>query len=263
MTDRFVDERPARLARQHDGVRPRGRGLRTDIQHRATRRSLGGLAHGVLDEHLEAERAAHRLESGLEHGAVPRDDVHREVDAHAGIGAVDAVAVRDQDLLHALGVGHRRLRHTRVMLSGDLVGEPQQCDFALHRHGSGVDRDRMWSRKLIGREPRGFVEAGSVGHAAGGAPGDGHDVVNVGHVAVGVDRLLAAHDADAGSLVDAGDRVLDPLIIEDELQRLAPFPEQLGPIATARQCGADRALYIAYGHDRRARDGECDDRPLP
>jgi hypothetical protein len=44
--------------------------------------------------------------------------------------------------------------------------------------------------------------------------------------------------AHTGALIDTGDRVLDPLVVEDELQRLAPLPEELGPIAAARQCGA-------------------------
>jgi len=107
------------------------------------------------------------------------------------------------------------------------------------------------------------MKAGSVGHAARRPSRDRHDVVRVRHVAVRVNRLLAVHHSNAGSLVDTGDRVLDALIVEDELQGFVSFPEELGPVATTRQRGTKCALDIADGHDRRARDGECDDRPLP
>jgi hypothetical protein len=90
-----------------------------------------------------------------------------------------------------------------------------------------------------------------------------HDVVDVGHVAVRVYRLLPLDDAHAGALIDTGDRVLDALVVEHELQGLVAFPEELGPVAAARQRGAKRALDVSDGHDRRARGGECDDRPLP
>src|SRR5688572_11642962 len=147
---------------------------------------------------------------------------------------MDSVAVGDQDLLHALGVRHRGLRNPRIVGPGDLVREAQERHFALHRHDSGVDRDRMWSRNVVWHEPGALVEARFVGHAARRTTGDGHDVVRVGHVAVRVHGLLAMDHAYPGALIDTGDRVFDALVVEHELQRLVTFPEQLGPIATAR-----------------------------
>jgi len=75
-------------------------------------------------------------------------------------------------------------------------------------------------------------------------------IVAVGDVAVRVCRPLAVRDANAGALVDAGDRVLDLVVIEDELQRLVPFPEELRPVTAARQCRAQGAFRVARRNDR-------------
>ena len=95
-----------------------------------------------------------------------------------------------------------------------------------------------------------------------GSTGFGQDQdARVGHVAVRVHGLLAVNHADPGSLVNTGDRVLDAPIIEHELQRLVPFPEELGPIATSRQRGAERLSCFARADRRSACDCCGDDRP--
>src|SRR5713101_7874670 len=124
------------------------------------------------------------------------------------------------------------------MRARGLVRQAQEGDFPLDGNGPRVDRYRMRSRQVVRNEAGRLMEARSVGHAARRATRDGHDVVDVGHVAVRVDGLLAAHDANAGALIDTGYRVLDALIVEHELQGLVAFPEELGPVAAARQRGA-------------------------
>src|SRR5438876_1212002 len=81
--------------------------------------------------------------------------------------------------------------------------------------------------------PAGAGWAPTLSPAARRAARDGHDVVDICDVSVRVQGLVAARDSDAGSLVDAGDRVLDALIVEHELEGLVPFPEQLGPVTAA------------------------------
>jgi hypothetical protein len=94
------------------------------------------------------------------------------------------------------------------------------------------------------------VELAAVRDAARRAAREGQHIVGVGHVAVRVGRSLAVRDADAGALVHAGDGVLDLVVIEDKLKRLVTFPEQLSPVATARQGGAQRALRVTRGDSR-------------
>jgi hypothetical protein len=65
------------------------------------------------------------------------------------------------------------------------------------------------------------------------APGKGHEVVDIGDVAVRVGRALAAGDADARALIDTRDRILDAAVVEDQLKRLVTLPEELSPIATS------------------------------
>src|SRR5436305_1896212 len=65
------------------------------------------------------------------------------------------------------------------------------------------------------------------------AAGEGDEVVDIGHVRIRVGRSLAAGHADAGTLIDPADRVLDVVVVEDELQGLVPLPEKLGPVAAA------------------------------
>ena len=61
--DGLVDERPAGLARQDDRVRPRGCGLGADVEDGPPRRVPGRLLDRFVGQHLEAGRAAKRLEA--------------------------------------------------------------------------------------------------------------------------------------------------------------------------------------------------------
>ena len=92
---------------------------------------------------------------------------------------------------------------------------------------------------------------------------EGHDVIAIGHVAVRVGRALSAREADARALVDAADRVLDTAVVEHELERLVPLPEQFREVAAAGERGAKRALGVALGNDTRTRDQQCADALSP
>src|SRR5712692_1960618 len=240
VADGFVDERAAGFAGEHDRVRPGGRRLGADVQHGARRRRRGGLGDHVVVQHLEAARAADRLEARLEHVAVPSYDVYREVGAYARVRPVQALAGRDEHVLHALGVHDGDLADTRVVGAGDFVRAAQQRHLALHRDGPRVDRYRMWARKLVGSEAGRLVQAGPVDDTACRTTGDGHDVVDVGDVPVRIDHAFPMHDADTGSLVDTGDRIFDVPIVEDELERLVALPEDLRPLAASRERRAQR-----------------------
>src|SRR5438552_2783518 len=63
VADRFVDQRPTGLARQDDGVGAGWCRLGANVEHRPPRCALRGVTNGVLGEHLEAPRAADRLET--------------------------------------------------------------------------------------------------------------------------------------------------------------------------------------------------------
>src|SRR5687767_3602265 len=126
VTDGFVDEGAPRLARQDDGVRAGGRRLGGDVLYCAPRRGARAVLDRLLGHRLEAARAAHGLEPGLEHLALLRDDDEREIRAHARVRAVPAIAVGDDDLLDALGVIDRDLVHPGVGRARDLVRAAQE-----------------------------------------------------------------------------------------------------------------------------------------
>jgi hypothetical protein len=88
------------------------------------------------------------------------------------------------------------------------------------------------------------VEAASGIHAGGRAARECDDIVDAGDVPVRIDRALAIDDADAGALIDAGDRVFDATVVEHELQSLVPFPEELREVAATRERGTQRALGV-------------------
>jgi hypothetical protein len=115
--------------------------------------------------------------------------------------------------------------------------------------------------KLVRLGLVGFVELAAFGDASGGAPGEGHQVIDIGNVAVGVRGALATRDADARALIDSRDRVLDAAVVEDQLKRLVTLPEELSPIATSRERGANRLSRLARADRRPARDCCGDDRP--
>jgi len=105
------------------------------------------------------------------------------------------------------------------------------------------------------------VELAAFGDASRRAPGEGHEVVDVGDVAVRVGRALAARYADARALIDSRDRVLDAAVVEDQLKCLVTLPEELSPIATSRKRGAERLSRFARADRRPTRDCCSDDRP--
>ena len=75
------------------------------------------------------------------------------------------------------------------------------------------------------------MELAAVRDTACRASRERQHVVGVGHIAVRVGRPFTVRDANARALVDPGDRVLDLVVVEDELQGLVSFPEELRPIA--------------------------------
>jgi len=107
----------------------------------------------------------------------------------------------------------------------------------------------------------GFVELPALSDAACRPPREGHEVIDVGDVRVRVRGALAARDADAGALIDAGDRVFDAVVVEDQLESLVALPEELSPIAASRERGAERLSRFARADRRPARYCCSDDRP--
>jgi hypothetical protein len=254
VTDGFVDERPTGLAREDHHVRAGRRGLRADVQHGATRRDPRGLRDDLVVEHLESARAADRFEPRFEHVALPGDDVEREVEPHAGVLPVRPVAVGDEHVLDALGVGHGHLADPRIEPAGDLVRRAQQRDLSLDGDAAWVDGDRVWPARIVRGERCRLVPHRAVLDARGGAAGKRHHVVDVSDIAVRVGGSFADDHTDSGALINSGDRILDPAVIEHELKRLVPFPEELSEIAASRERGAQRSLRITRGNNRCARD---------
>jgi hypothetical protein len=115
--------------------------------------------------------------------------------------------------------------------------------------------------KLIRQRLVRLVQLAALGDASCGASGEGHQVVDIGHVAVRVGRSLAARHADTRALIYAGDRVFDAVVVEDQLKRLVTLPEELSPIAASRKRGAKRLGCFARADRRLARDCCSDDRP--
>jgi hypothetical protein len=120
-----------------------------------------------------------------------------------------------------------------VELSSHVVREPEKTDLSHDRHRSRIDRDGRVARKLVGLGLVRLVKLAALGDATRRAPGKGHEVVDIGDVAVRVGRALAAGDADARALIDTRDRILDAAVVEDQLKRLVTLPEELSPIATS------------------------------
>jgi hypothetical protein len=116
-------------------------------------------------------------------------------------------------------------------------------------------------RQLIGLGLVGFVQLAALRDASSRASREGYEVIDVGNVPVRVGRALAARDADARTLVDAGDRILDARVVENELKRLVTLPEELGPVPTSRERGSQRLIRLARADRRLARDRCSDDRP--
>ena len=81
----------------------------------------------LIGQHLEARRAAERLEARFEHVALLRYDVHGEVETHPGVSPQQAFAVRDQDLLNALAVAGGHLLDTGIEAARHLVCPAQKA----------------------------------------------------------------------------------------------------------------------------------------
>jgi hypothetical protein len=121
----------------------------------------------------------------------------------------------------------------RVEPSSDFIRAAEKTDLSLDRYRPRVDADRGVARQLVRLGLVDFMELAALGHASRRASGERHQVVDVGHVAVRVGRAFAARDADARTLIDAGDRVLDVAVVQDQLKRLVTLPEELSPIAAS------------------------------
>jgi hypothetical protein len=117
------------------------------------------------------------------------------------------------------------------------------------------------ARELVRRRVIRLVELAALGDTPRCPSREGHEVIDVRDVPVRIGRSLAAGDADTRALVDAGDRVLDAPVVEDQLKRLVTLPEKLSPIAASRERGAQRLGCLASADRRLARDCCCDDRP--
>jgi hypothetical protein len=148
-----------------------------------------------------------------------------------------------------------------VERSCDLVRAAEKADFPLDRHRPWVDRDGGVSRELVWLGLVGFVELAALGDASRRASGEGHQVIDIGDVAIRIRRALAARDSDPRALIDAGDRVLDAVVVEDQLKCLVTLPEELCPIAAPRKGGAQRLGRFARADRRPARYCCSDDRP--
>jgi hypothetical protein len=96
------------------------------------------------------------------------------------------------------------------------------------------------ARHLVRLGLVGFVQLATLGDAPRRPPGEGHEVVDVGDIAVRVGRALSARDAYAGALIYAGDRIFDAVVVEDQLKGFVPLPEELSPIAAPREGGPQR-----------------------
>jgi hypothetical protein len=105
------------------------------------------------------------------------------------------------------------------------------------------------------------MKLAALGDAACRAAGERDEIVGVGDVAVRVGRPLAAGDAYARTLIDAADRVLDVVVVEDQLKRLVTLPEELCPVAAPRERGADRLCDLPRTDRGPARYRGCDGRP--
>src|SRR6266568_495047 len=261
MAHRLMDESPPGLAREHDRVRAGRRGLGADVEDRAPGRIPCRLVDRFVREHLEAGGAADRLESGLQDVSLLRDGLHGQVEADSRVRAEKVVAIGDEHLLHALAVARGDLVDPRVEASSDFVRAAEESNLSLDRDRPGVDRHGGMPRKLVRLGLVRFVELAAFGDASRRAPGEGHEVVDVGDVAVRVGRALAARYADARALIDSRDRVLDAAVVEDQLKCLVTLPEELSPIATSRKRGAERLSRFARADRRPTRDCCSDDRP--
>jgi hypothetical protein len=119
----------------------------------------------------------------------------------------------------------------RVEAASDLVRASEETDFSLDRDRPRIDRYGRVAPKLIRLGLVRLVQFAALGDASRSAASEGHQVIDVGHVAVYVGRSLAARHADARALIDAGDRVLDAVVVQDQLKRLVTLPKELSPIA--------------------------------
>jgi hypothetical protein len=149
----------------------------------------------------------------------------------------------------------------RVEPASHLVRTPEKNDLSLDGHRPRVDGHGRVARELVRLGLICFVELATLGDAFRRASGERHEVVDVGNVPVRVRRALAARDADARALIDTRDRIFDVAIVENQLKRLVTLPEELSPIATSRQCGAERLSRFARADRRPAGDCCGDDRP--
>jgi hypothetical protein len=187
--------------------------------------------------------------------------MHGQVQPDACVCAEKPVAIGDQDLLDAFSVGRRDLVYPGIEPSGDLVCPADQTNFSLDRDRPGIDRNRRVARELIWFRLVGFVELTALSDTSRRSPGERHEVIDIGDIRIRVCRALTARHPDARALIDAGDRVFDALVVEDQLKGLVTFPEELGPVAAPRERGAERLSRFARADRRPARDCCSDDRP--
>ena len=171
--------------------------------------------------------------------------MHGQVEPDACVCAEKPVAIGDEDLLDALPVGRGDLVDPRVEPSGDLVRPAEQADLSLDRYGPGINGNGRVTRELIRLGIVGFVKLAALRNASRRPSGEGHQVVDVRDIRVRVGRALAARHPDTRALIDAGDRVFDASVVEDQLKRLETFPEELSPIAASRERGAKRLSRFA------------------
>src|SRR5439155_27180765 len=172
-----------------------------------------------------------RLETRFEDVSLLCDRVEGQVQPNPRVCAEKAVAIGDEDLLDALAVARGHLVDPRVEPSSDLVRPAEKTHFSFDGDRPGVDGHGGMPRQLVRLGLVRVVELAALGDASRRAPSEGHQVIDIGDIAVRIRRALPTRDADARALVDARDRVLDAVVIEDQLERLVTLPEELSPIA--------------------------------
>src|SRR5687767_2099592 len=122
----------------------------------------------------------------------------------------------------------------------------------------------MRARQLVRAEGRELMRLGALSDAGGGPAREGLEVVGIRDVRVREVLPVADLDPHSGALIDAGDGFLDLVVVEREGDRVVAFPEQLSPLAAARQRRAESALRVARGDDGSLRRCDrCADGRLP
>jgi hypothetical protein len=132
------------------------------------------------------------------------------------------------------------LLDARVQGSSHLIRATEQTDLSFDRYRPRIDGDGRRAGKLVRFGLARLVKLSALCDASRRSAGKGEQVIDVRNVGVRVSRALAARHSDAGALINAGDRVLDAVVVEDQLESLVTFPEELSPIASARESGPQR-----------------------